>query len=113
MTGSDFLHFEHFKVGARDSVITEFEVTMAHIPYAMGYSPHRWQHVVDFELLKKEGIFRPETFQMIQLYEPDFNQNNWLLGREAGDGSCGEAQQSGYRTVWEQEEFVGDTTCGE
>jgi hypothetical protein len=39
--------------------------------------------VIDFELLKKEGVYRPETFRTIQLYEPDFNQNNRLLGREA------------------------------
>ena len=82
-TGSEFLHFGHFKAGVRDSVIADFEATMAHIPYATGYSPQRWQHVIDFELLKKEGVYRPETFRTIQLYEPDFNQNNCLLGREA------------------------------
>jgi hypothetical protein len=82
-TGSDFLHFGHFKAGAHDPIIAEFKAMMAHIPYAMGYSPKRWQHVVDFELLKKEGVYRPETFRTIQMYEPDFNQNNHLLGREA------------------------------
>ena len=81
-TGSAFLHFGHFKAGVRDPVIADFEATMAHIPYATGYSPQRWQHVVDFELLKREGVYRPETFRTIQLYEPDFNQNNRLLGRE-------------------------------
>lgn len=82
-TGSVFLHFGHFQAGVRDPVIADFEATMAHIPYAMGYSPKRWQHVVDFELLKKEGVYWPETFRTIQLYEPDFNQNNKLLGRNA------------------------------
>jgi hypothetical protein len=48
-TGSDFLHFGHFKAGAHDPIIAEFEATMSHIPYATGYSPKRWQHVVDFE----------------------------------------------------------------
>jgi hypothetical protein len=75
-TGSAFLHFGHFKAGTRDPVIAEFEATMAHIQYAMGYSPQRWQHVVDFELLEKERVYRPETFRTIQLYGPDFNQNN-------------------------------------
>ena len=81
-TGSLFLHFGHFKAGVRDITIAEFEATMAHIPYATGYSPKRWQHVVDFKLLKREGVYCPETFCTIQLYEPDFNQNNCLLGRE-------------------------------
>lgn len=80
--GSEFLHFGHFKAGVRDPVIAEFEATMSHIPYAIGYSQKRWQHVVDFELLKKEGVFWLETFRTIQLYEPDFNQNNRLLGQE-------------------------------
>jgi hypothetical protein len=81
-TGSAILHFGHFKAGARDSLIADFEATMAHIPYATGYSPKRWCHVIDYELLKKEGVFRPETFRTIQLLEPDFNQNNKLLGKE-------------------------------
>ena len=55
---------------------------MAHIPYATGYSPKRWQHIVDFELLKREGVYHPETFHTIQLYKPDFNQNSRLLGHE-------------------------------
>jgi hypothetical protein len=81
-TGSAFLHFGHFKAGVRDPVIADFEATMAHIPYATGYSPQQWQHVVDFELLKKEGVYRPEMFRMIQLYGPNFNQNNRWLGRD-------------------------------
>jgi hypothetical protein len=81
-TGSAILHLGHFKAGARDSLIADFEATMSHIPYATGYSPKRWRHVIDYELLKKEGMFRPETFRMIQLFEPDFNQNNKLLGKE-------------------------------
>jgi hypothetical protein len=56
-TGSAILHFGHFKAGARDPLIADFEATMAHIPYATGYSPKRWCHVMDYELLKKEGVF--------------------------------------------------------
>jgi hypothetical protein len=81
-TGSAILHFGHFKAGARDPLIADFEATMAHIPYATGYSPKRWCHVIDYELLKKEGVFRPDTFRTIQLFKPDFNQNNKLLDKE-------------------------------
>jgi hypothetical protein len=52
-TGSAFLHFSHFKAGTRDPLIADFEATMSHVPHATGYSPKCWQHVVDFELLKK------------------------------------------------------------
>jgi hypothetical protein len=40
-----------------------------------------WWHVVDFELLKKKGVFCPDTFWTIQLFELDFNHNNKLLGK--------------------------------
>ena len=78
-TGSDFLHIGHFKAGVQDPVIAEFKATMSHIPYATGYPPCRWHHVVDSEILKKEGVYKPETFHTIQLYEPDFNQNNKIV----------------------------------
>ena len=54
--------FTFWAYESRDSVIkmiAEFEATMSHIPYATGYSPKRWRHVVDFELLKKEGVLQP------------------------------------------------------
>jgi hypothetical protein len=85
MSGSPLLHFGHMKAGIRDTTIAEFEATMSHIPYVTGYSPQQWRHVVDVELLKKEGVFCPETFWMIQLFEPDFNQNNKFLGKATMD----------------------------
>jgi hypothetical protein len=84
-SGLPLLHFGHMKAGICDPTIAEFEATMSHIPYATGYSPKHWQHVVDFELLKKEGVFCLETFQTIQLFEPDFNQNNKFLGKVTMD----------------------------
>ena len=57
LTGSTLLHFGHFKVSVQDPIIVELKVTMAHIPYALGYSPKQWWHVVDSEILKCEGVY--------------------------------------------------------
>jgi hypothetical protein len=38
-TGSDFLHFGHFKAGCMSNIIANFEATMANIPLLSGYSP--------------------------------------------------------------------------
>ena len=56
-TSSPLLHFGYFKVGIQDLVIAEFEATIAHIPYASCYSSKWWQHVVDSEILKHEGVY--------------------------------------------------------
>jgi len=55
---------------------------MANFPYTTGYSPLCWRHGVDVESLKKPGVYSPETFRTIQLFEPQFNANNKVLGRD-------------------------------
>jgi hypothetical protein len=80
-SGPSGLHFGHFKAGTRNTLISSFEATMANVPFATGYSPERWRHGTDVELLKKPGNFRVDSLRTILLYEADFNQNNKLLGR--------------------------------
>jgi len=61
---------------------SRFRSEHGEFPYAMGYSPVRWRNGVDVELLKKPGIYLLETFWTIQLFEPQFNANNKVLGRD-------------------------------
>jgi len=81
-SGSNVLHFGHFKAGVKDQTIADFEASMANFPYTTGYSPLRWRHGVDVELLKKPGVYSPETFRTIQLFKPQFNANNKVLGHD-------------------------------
>ena len=80
-SGSNFLHFGHFKAGCTNDVIANFEATMANIPLLSGYSPPRWRKAVDCMLLKKEGNYRVDKLRTIVLFDPEANQNFKFLGR--------------------------------
>jgi len=51
-SGDPLLHFGHCKACALQPYLCEFEAKMRNIPFITGYSPHRWQRVVNVELLK-------------------------------------------------------------
>ena len=80
-SGSDFLHFGHFKAGCTNDLIANFEATMANIPLLSGYSPQRWRRAVDCMLLKQAGNFRVDKLRTIVLFDPEANQNFKFLGR--------------------------------
>jgi hypothetical protein len=80
-SGPSGLHFGHFKAGATRRSVADFEATMANIPFATGYSPTRWQHGTDVELVKKPGNFKVTDLRTIILYDAEFNRNNAILGR--------------------------------
>jgi hypothetical protein len=81
-TGSDFLHFGHFKAGCTNDVIANFEATMANIPILSGYSPPRWKKAVDCMLLKREGDYRVDKLRTIVLFDPEANHIFKCLGRK-------------------------------
>jgi hypothetical protein len=56
-TGSDFMHFGHFKAGCTNDVVANFEATVANIPLLSEYSPKHWKKAVDCMLLKREGDY--------------------------------------------------------
>lgn len=76
-TGSDFLHFGHFKAGCTNDIIANFEATMANIPLLSGYSPKRWQKAVDCMLLKKDGNYNVDKLRTIVLLDV-CKQNGFL-----------------------------------
>ena len=56
-SGFGGLHFGHFIAGTSSRIISDFEATMANIPYASGYSPLRWRYAVDMMIEKQKGNF--------------------------------------------------------
>jgi hypothetical protein len=62
-------------------MLASFDATMANIPYATGYSPLRWQSGTDVMIPKSVASLRVDKLRTILLLDPEFNQNNKLLGR--------------------------------
>ena len=67
---------------AKSTFISDFEATMATIPYDSGYSPLQWQNRIDVMLEKKGKELKAKKLRTICLMEADFNHNNKKLGRD-------------------------------
>ena len=81
-SGDPLLHFGHCKACASHPNLCEFEAKMQDIPFITGYSPHRWQRVVNVELLKQPDNFNVEKLRTIMLMEAAWNNNNKIIGRD-------------------------------
>ena len=80
-TGPSGLTFSHFMVATHDPLLASFDVTMANIPYATGYSPLRWQSGTDVMIPKSTASLRVDKLRTILLLDPEFNQDNKMLGQ--------------------------------
>jgi hypothetical protein len=80
-TGPSGLTFSHFIAATHDPLLVSFDATMANIPYATGYSPLRWQSGTDVMIPKSNASLRVDKLRTILLLDPEFNQNNKILGR--------------------------------
>ena len=67
------LHFEHIKACAADPDHSEFESTLCHIPYAIGYSLQQWRKSTSVMLLKKNKGYKVDYLRTIQLVDSNFN----------------------------------------
>ena len=81
VTGPSGLTFSHFMAATHDPLLASFDVTMTNIPYATGYSLLRWQSGTDVMIPESTASLRVDKLRTILLLDPDFNQNNKILGR--------------------------------
>ena len=77
------LHFGHLKACAQNSLLTEFESSIAHIPYVSGYTPQQWKEGTIVMIKKREGLNNIKKLRSLVLTESDFNFNNKILGRRS------------------------------
>ena len=82
-TRSSFPHFGHFKAPHQSTLGAKVLSSLARIAFFSGHSFKRWQHGTDIMIPKKAKSLRPDKLRLIQLYEPDFNHQNKLIGKIA------------------------------
>jgi hypothetical protein len=80
-SGPSGLTFSHFIAATYDPALPSFDVTMVNIPYATGYSSIRWQSGTDIMIPKSVAFLQVNKLRTLRLLDPEFNQNNTLLGR--------------------------------
>jgi hypothetical protein len=80
-TGPKGLTFSHFIAASYAPLLASFDATMANIPYAPGYSSSRWQFETDVMIPKSTASLRVDKLRDLLLLDPEFNQNNKILGR--------------------------------
>ena len=73
--------FVDYIAGSRDPIISDFDATMASIPFYVGYSPHSWSTATDVLIPKKAESISVEQLRIIVLYHALFNQSNKAIGR--------------------------------
>jgi hypothetical protein len=56
----DGLTFSHYKAGATDAIIAQFDATLRSLPYQHGFTPNAWLPMTDVEILKKAGVYDVE-----------------------------------------------------
>ena len=82
-SGKSGLHFGHLKACTFSPLLSNFEATLAHIPYTTGYVPNAWKQGVCCMIKKKSNVDRVTKLRTIVLTEADYNFCNKKLGREA------------------------------
>jgi hypothetical protein len=97
---SSGLTFPHFIASTYDPMLASFHATMANIPYATGYSPLLWQSGTDVMIPKSIASLRVDKLRTILLLDPEFNQNNKLLGRSLMRQAKKQVLSDAGGTIW-------------
>ncbi len=72
-------HIGHYKAVAQSTKLSDIFSKMMDIPYSAGFSPKRWQNVIDVMLPKSPGDSCLYRLRIVALQESDYNQSNQLL----------------------------------
>jgi hypothetical protein len=76
------MSFSTMKAGATSDTISQLECNMTNIPLKTGYSPERWQKLMDIMILKRSGLTDLSSLRTIVLFLVDCNFAFKHIGRE-------------------------------
>jgi hypothetical protein len=80
---SDLSFSDHKAAAHHPGSLAKIDTLFRHIPYRNGFSPIRYQHITDFQILKKLGISAVALMCTIQLMIVASNMNNKKRGRHS------------------------------
>ena len=78
-------HVGTYKVAEKSPGLAQMYATLLSLPYVEGFSPERWQVVLDVMLPKEKNNWKISRLRIIQLYESDANQSmRFFFARQLG-----------------------------
>ena len=75
------IYFGYMKAYTQSGILSDFEATMSHIPFSIGYSLAEWKNSINTMIAKKGKGNIVQDLHTINLIEADFNFNNKVLAK--------------------------------
>ncbi|CAJ1968248.1 unnamed protein product [Cylindrotheca closterium] len=77
------LHNGHFKAGVAFNLLACCDTIFRSIPFATGFVPAQWCHLLNFAIEKKPGKIRVDLMRTIQMMNSELQANNKRVGKSA------------------------------
>ncbi|CAJ1944178.1 unnamed protein product [Cylindrotheca closterium] len=77
------LHNGHFKAGVASILLACCDTIFRSIPFATGFVPAQWCHLLNFAIEKKPGEIRVDLMRTIQMMNLELQANNKRVGKSA------------------------------
>ncbi|CAJ1929626.1 unnamed protein product [Cylindrotheca closterium] len=77
------LHNGHFKAGVASNLLACCDTIFCSIPFATGFVPAQWCHLLNFASEKKPGKIWVDLMRTIQMMNSELQANNKRVGKSA------------------------------
>ncbi|CAJ1933467.1 unnamed protein product [Cylindrotheca closterium] len=77
------LHNGHYKAGAASNLLACCDTIFRSIPFATGFVPAQWRHLLNFAIEKKPGKIWVDLMRTIQMMNSELQANNKRVGKSA------------------------------
>ncbi|CAJ1927568.1 unnamed protein product [Cylindrotheca closterium] len=77
------LHNGHYKAGVESNLLACCDTIFRSIPFATGFVPAQWCHLLNFAIEKKPGKIQVDLMRWIQMMNSELQANNKRVGKSA------------------------------